>query len=127
MELGAYRDTAEIIVGVALVAAPEVPSRNIQRIGGDSHFAGLQVANINPALSEERGLGPTKKGVIVLDVAVGSQARRAGFRIGDIVLAINGEEVQRVQDLQRLARANSAKLALEIERGNRRLRVTLRR
>ena len=127
VELGAYRDTAEIIVGVALVAAPEVPSRNIQRIGGDSHFAGLQVANINPALSEERGLGPTKIGVIVLDVAVGSQARRAGFRIGDIVLAVNGEEVQRVQDLQRLARANSAKLALEIERGNRRLRVTLRR
>ena len=89
--------------------------------------AGLQIANINPALSEERDLPPGKKGVIVLDVAANSEARRAGFRIGDIVLQINESPIERVQDVLRLARNASGDTALEIERGNRRLRVTLRR
>ena len=44
-----------------------------------------------------------KKGVIVLDVAANSEARRAGFRIGDIVLQINASPVERVQDVLRLA------------------------
>jgi serine protease Do len=127
VELGAYRRSAQIVIDVALVAAPEVPLRNVQRVTGQSQLAGLQIANINPALSEERGLAPTKKGVIVLDVAANSEARRAGFRSGDIVLQINTSAVERVQDVLRLARNASGDTALEIERGNRRLRVTLRR
>ena len=127
VELGAYRRSAQIVIDVALVAAPEVPLRNVQRVTGQSPLTGLQIANINPALSEERGLAPTKKGVIVLDVAANSEARRAGFRSGDIVLQINTSAVERVQDVLRLARNASGDTALEIERGNRRLRVTLRR
>ena len=127
VELGAYRRSAQIVIDVALVAAPEVPLRNVQRVTGQSPLAGLQIANINPALAEERGLAPTKKGVIVLDVAANSEARRAGFRSGDIVLQINTSAVERVQDVLRLARNASGDTALEIERGNRRLRVTLRR
>jgi serine protease Do len=127
VELGAYRRSAQIVIDVALVAAPEVPLRNVQGVTGQSPLAGLQIANINPALSEERGLAPTKKGVIVLDVAANSEARRAGFRSGDIVLQINTSAVERVQDVLRLARNASGDTALEIERGNRRLRVTLRR
>jgi S1-C subfamily serine protease len=63
----------------------------------------------------------------VLDVAANSEARLAGFRSGDIVLQINTSAVERVQDVLRLARNASGDTALEIERGNRRLRVTLRR
>ncbi|HCD16263.1 MAG: Do family serine endopeptidase [Rhizobiales bacterium TMED83] len=127
VELGAYRRSAQIVVDVALVSAPEVPLRNIQRVGGQGPLAGLQIANINPALSEERGLPAGKKGVIVLDVGANSPARRAGFRIGDIVLQINANPVERVQDVLRLAPNTPGETALEIERGSRRLRVTLRR
>ena len=127
VELGAYRRSEQIVIDVALVAAPEVPLRDVQRVTGQSPLAGLQIANINPALSEERDLPPSKKGVIVLDVAANSEARRAGFRIGDIVLRINESSIERVQDVLRLARNASGDTALEIERGNRRLRVTLRR
>ena len=127
VELGAYRRSEQIVINVALVAAPEVPLRNVQRVTGQSPLAGLQIANINPALSEERDLPPGKKGVIVLDVAANSEARRAGFRIGDIVLQINASPIERVQDVLRLARNASGDTALEVERGNRRLRVTLRR
>ena len=127
VEMGAHRRSEQIVVDVALVAAPEVPLRDVQRVTGQSPLAGLQIANINPALSEERDLPPSKKGVIVLDVAANSEARRAGFRIGDIVLRINESSIERVQDVLRLARNASGDTALEIERGNRRLRVTLRR
>ena len=127
VELGAYRRSEQIVIDVALVAAPEVPLRNVQRVTGQSPLAGLQIANINPVLSEERDLPPGKKGVIVLDVAANSEARRAGFRIGDIVLQIDASPIERVQDVLRLARNASGDTALEIERGNRRLRVTLRR
>ena len=87
----------------------------------------MQIANINPALTEERGLSLGKKGVIVLDVAANSPARRAGFRTGDVVLQINTNTIERVHDVLRLARNVFGDTALEIERGNRRLRVTLRR
>ena len=127
VELGAYRRNEKIVIDVALVAAPEVPLRNVQRVTGQNPLAGLQIANINPALSEERDLPPGKKGVIVLDVAANSDARRAGFRIGDIILQINASPIERVQDVLRLVRNASGDTALEIERGNRRLRVTLRR
>ena len=127
VELGAYRRSEQIVIDVALVAAPEVPLRNVQRVTGQSPLAGLQIANINPALSEEHDLPPGKKGVIVLDVAANSEARRAGFRIGDIILQINASLIERVQDVLRLVRNASGDTALEIERGNRRLRVTLRR
>ena len=79
VELGAYRRSEQIVIDVALVAAPEVPLRNVQLVTGQSPLAGLQIANINPALSEERDLPPGKKGVIVLDVAANSEARRAAF------------------------------------------------
>ena len=127
VELGAYRSSEQIVIDVALVAAPEVPLRNLQRVTGQGPLAGLQIANINPALLEERDLPPGKKGVIVLDVAANSEARRAGFRIGDIVLQINASPISRVQDVLRLAHNISGDIALEIERGNRRLRVRLRR
>ena len=58
VELGAYRRSEQIVIDVALVAAPEVPLRNVQRVTGQSPLAGLQIANINPALSEERDLPP---------------------------------------------------------------------
>ena len=127
VELGAFRRSEQIVINVALVAAPEVPSRNVQRVTGQSPLAGLQIANINPALSEERDLPPGKKGVIVLDVAANSEARRAGFRIGDIFLQINASPIERVRDVLRLAGNTSGDTALVIERGDRRLRVTLRR
>ena len=100
--------------------------------GGRARWAsarGWSRAHVERAerVAEERGLAPTKKGVIVLDVAANSEARRAGFRSGDIVLQINTSAVERVQDVLRLARNASGDTALEIERGNRRLRVTLRR
>ena len=127
VELGAYRRSEQIVTYVALIAAPEVPLRNVQRVAGQSPLAGLQIANINPAISEERDLPPGKKGVIVLDVAANSEARRAGFRTGDIVLQINASPIERVQDVLRLVPNSFGDIALEIERGNRRLRVTLRR
>ena len=64
VELGAYRRNEKIVIDVALVAAPEVPLRNVQRVTGQNPLAGLQIANINPALSEERDLPPGKKGVM---------------------------------------------------------------
>lgn len=42
----------------------------------------------------------TSQGLIVLGVAAGGPAERAGVLVGDIVLAVDGTKVQRVEELQ---------------------------
>jgi S1-C subfamily serine protease len=48
-----------------------------------------------------------KPGVAILDLAQGSPAAEAGFRPGDRIFALNGEEVASAEDVQRLTAANT--------------------
>ncbi|WP_245689428.1 Do family serine endopeptidase [Roseospirillum parvum] len=110
---------------IELVAPPEQPPSNINRIDGRSPFAGTTVANLNPALIEELGLGPGE-GVVILDVARGTPARRVGLRPGDRVAEVNGSEITRVVDLiGELRRHRGPAWRAVILRGERRLVLSL--
>jgi serine protease Do len=66
-----------------------------------SFFTGLEVENINMVVARMLGISP-RHGVIVSHVAEKSPADKAGIRIGDVVVAINGERVQSTTDVQTL-------------------------
>ena len=80
-------------------------------------MAGATIANLSPALAEElSGMGVPDSGVIVMAIRRASAAALVRFRPGDVVVAINGEEVSRVREVQRL-----------LDRQHREWRITVRR
>ena len=78
---------------VRLIAAPETPPRSETRLDGDNPLGGLVVVNLSPAVTEELGLEAGLSGVVVERLEDGP-ARRMGFRPGDIIAELNGEEIR---------------------------------
>ena len=91
-ELGLLRAGKELNVKVALQTAPATPRDEIT-IRSRSPFSGAKVANLSPALADELQLQNADQGVVILDVDAGSYASNLGFRRGDVIVAVNGEQI----------------------------------
>ena len=103
-----------------LEAAPETPPRDITLLQGRHPFAGAVVANLSPALIEEIGYsGGPQAGVIVLEIAPGSPARRFGLQEGDVPLSINGIPMDSVSALEDALAGGSSPRNMRIRRGDR--------
>lgn len=97
-----------------------ISSSAVQRIvpalikdGGYSHpWLGMTGTNLTPDLEQKLGLAKNFKGVLVTSVTEGSPAQKAGIRgtvfdrftndirrAGDIVTAIDGQDVKRMEDI----------------------------
>ncbi len=99
------RQGRETQVKVALEAAPESVPREEIVLRGRSPFAGARVVNVSPAVAEEMRVDVDDTGVVVADVAENSPAAAAGFRPGDVILAVNGAKIARTADLEQATRA----------------------
>jgi serine protease Do len=82
-------------------------------------WLGVAIQDLTEDLAKAMGLGSTR-GVLVGDVTAGSPADRAGMKRGDVVLKINGEEVDSTGRLRNLVAAagKSARVKVEALRGN---------
>src|SRR5262249_46078986 len=60
---------------------------------------GVLAQTITPALASGLDL-PAKSGVIIVDVAPGHTGSRAGLRPGDIVLSLNGQDLEDARQFQ---------------------------
>ena len=89
-----------------------------QSSGSDVH-PGLQGARF--ATSSARATG----GVDVIDVQSDSAAAQRGLRSGDVIIAVNRQQVQNLQQLQEIADANRI-LFLLVQRGDRSLMLQIR-
>lgn len=108
-----------------LIAAPETPPRNIREIEGENPLSGATVANLSPALAEEMSM-ESVSGVVVLETASHSTARRIGFRPGDIIVRVNDQTVRTVKQLRRLLKSEDNGWGLTIRRGGEEMSVFLR-
>ncbi len=106
-------------VSARLNAAPDT-GRDERALTGRNPFQGARVANITPALADERQLDWSMKGVILLDPG---PTARLGFREGDIVREVNGTQIDSVATLQRVLAAQNWNIA--IQRGNQVLTLSL--
>jgi regulator of sigma E protease len=58
-------------------------------------------------------------------ITVGSVAEKAGFRVGDVVMAVNGDEVEQFFDLQQIVAMNYGKpLTFDVRRGGSQVTLT---
>ncbi|WP_231573669.1 Do family serine endopeptidase [Thermopetrobacter sp. TC1] len=63
-------------------------------------WLGVQIQKVTPDIAESLGLDEPK-GAIVVKVTEDSPAKRAGFKVGDTVLEVNGKTVKGPRDLAR--------------------------
>jgi serine protease Do len=84
--------TADAQVQVA--AAPAPTASDSATIGGNTRFAGTTVSRLTPPVAQDLNLPFDSKGLVVTKVAQGSPADDMGLRKGDIILSINGQDMQ---------------------------------
>ena len=79
------------------------------------------------SLREQEALIGRTKGIEVVEVMEGSPAARAGLRPEDVIVAVDGEPMGDVGDLQRLMVAEriGTGVSVELVRGSRSLRLEL--
>jgi Do/DeqQ family serine protease len=107
-----------------LIAAPETVPREETLIESQSPLAGVVVANLSPAVSEELGFDAEAKGVVTIDVKGGPAAQL--FQKGDIFLSINTANIASVGDLKKMTDQPQRRWSIEVLRGNRKLTLQLR-
>src|SRR5437016_3915053 len=116
----------ETKVAVALQTAPESPREELL-ISARSPLLGAKVANLSPALAEQLRLDSTAEGVAVVDIANGSVAQSLGFQKGDVVVAVNNEQIATTSDLQRVVAKPSRLWRVTINRGGQQIAVAFGR
>ncbi len=125
--LDVWRRGAGIEVALPLALPPRDPPPDVTELAGRHALRGATVANLSPGFNQDAGLDLFAEGVVILRIGRGSAANRLGLRRGDVILNLADEAVGTVRDLEeRLARLPSA-WRLVIDRGGRRLSVTIGR
>ncbi len=123
--LRVWRRSGTAALKLVLSPAPETPPRDIAGLDGRHPLAGATVGNMSPALAEELGFDPFAKGVIVLDLKRGSPANRLGFRVGDVVRAVNGSEIATVADLKAALARGADRWQINIDRGGESMKLVI--
>ena len=116
---GAAKGDAAKDAQAANTAKVKLPEGTDPRID----YAFEQIANFENTRSEAllRSANATVAGV-----APGSVAARAGFRVGDLILSVDGEQAGFVWDtMRKLTAAGKSSVLLEVQRGNEVLRGEL--
>jgi serine protease Do len=119
------RDGIEKSTDIHLLPPPENPPRDTSEIKGRNPLAGATIANINPALAEEKGIPPESRGVIVMETRPGSTADRYGFQPLDLLLAVNDKPLASVADAKALLNAPVPGWRIKINREGQTLSLTV--
>lgn len=112
------KKTIDVTIGELDEGNPKVANKV-----GKSVNKGLTVRNLSEAQKKEAKID---NGVVVVNVKQGSQAAKAGFRIGDIIVNINNQEVDNVKSFAKtLKKAEKQPVAILVIRDGRSVFIPL--
>ena len=123
-EITRLRDGRASVIAVELSAAPNIPPAIETVLSRNSILSGLKVSTVNPAIQERYKLSWSSVGFVILDT--GPMGARIGLRVGDVILAVNGEALEQLQDIDRRLRAANGRGEIVVLRGARRLALRFR-
>jgi S1-C subfamily serine protease len=116
------RGSQNLVARIKLIAAPETVPRDEATIYGDTPFAGLKIANLSPAVSEQIGLPAEATGVAITNA---TGARGGFFQQGDIIAFVNGVAVDSVATLRKILQQPQSRWQIGIDRKGQKLRLRL--
>lgn len=89
-------------------------------------WLGIVGLSLNRQIAEYYGL-PVERGVLIVRVASGSPADKAGIKRGDIIIEFDNRRIDRIEDLQRILaeKRHGCECRATILRGWRKLNVTV--
>lgn len=105
--------------------------REIEQYGqiNRRYWTGLEVQDLTPFLARYLQLS-SSRGIIVTGVDDASPAERARIRVGDVILAVNGEPIRNTDDLVTVIETADLRagdsLTLRVNRGGRELDVQIK-
>lgn len=105
------RGGKEMTVQLKLAPPPEDPPRERSLLEGRQPLSGASVVNMSPAVAEELGLAEWRSGITVVEVKPGAYASRF-VRTGDMILAVNGQDVKTVADLKKRLGGNVSSVSI---------------
>ena len=119
VSLELWRDGKRVDVTATIgAAAPAARSA----ANGDAAQQGRRGLALRPLNPDERREAHVAAGGLLVEQAQG-RAAEAGIQAGDVVLAVDGSEVQSVAQLRQMVQAHDKQIALLIQRGDTRLFV----
>jgi len=119
------RKGEEKTLSVVAMGPPDLPPREEVTLVGAHALRGVLVANLNPAVAVELGLDDRQAGVVVMDIADGN-AGRSLVRAGDIIVDINGREINDTRDVEPALALSQRGLSMTINSGGHMRKVVMR-
>lgn len=98
-------------------------------------YLGVQMVTLTPEIKERLRNNPNQRisitaerGIIIVRVAENSPADRAGIQPGDVIQAINNQQVNKAEELQQQLEKNGvgSQLQIQLQRGNQKLQIAAR-
>ncbi len=126
VELEVLRRGKRRSIKIRLTAPPGGSAGSEITLEGESPFAGAKVANMSPRLAQRLGMRADKDGVVVLEIQRRSPAARVGFKPGDLIREVNGEEIRTSDTLSRVVSERARWWRFTIERDGRLINQVLR-
>lgn len=111
-------------IDVALIAPPEVPSRETLETSRQTVLPGITVSQVNPALIAEMDLPLNAEGIVVENP--GELGTRVGLRPGDILLQVNDTIIARTPDVEEAFLQTPRRVSMAVQRGSRRVILRFR-
>lgn len=106
----------------------EIPARDERLIDGYNPLDGATIVNMSPALGDEIGVDPYVSGVMILSLKRRSAASSNGLRPADLIVEINGEEIDSARQLETLliSEENAEDWSVSIDRNGKIYDVPIR-
>jgi serine protease Do len=117
------KKTRDITFAVGL--PPENPPRQLTSIGGRNPLTGAHVENLSPAVASDLQIDFSARGVVVVSTSDNTPSDSYGFQPGDIIRAINGQEIHSVGELQRALEGADGRWEMVIQRGDQRFTLSV--
>jgi len=123
-DLSIIRKGKELVLAMEAMQPPEDPPRRKTELTGNHPLNGVTVGHLNPRVGVELGIDNDREGVVVFK----TNRRSRLVNVGDIIVAINDDEIEDIKDLEKeLSQAQSRGVFdITIERDGRQRRVVIR-
>jgi Do/DeqQ family serine protease len=127
VQLHIRRDGAERTLSARAEPPPSTPPDQ-RTITGRNPLAGATIANLSPAEADAHGLDPFQSGVFIAGLAPDSIAAGvAQLRPGDMILAINGQDVRTTREVQAAVAGEASRAwRVRVQRGGQVAELQLR-